>query len=91
MSSDSLRPLEVETLRIVRKGGGKYTWYQVSRILPVCDFPGEEQNASKILRRLELLGFLKSSVKEKEHPRYDLTESGRNFLDQLGIEPARCG
>jgi hypothetical protein len=83
MSIDDLRPLERETLRIVQRGKGKYTWYQVSRVLPVYDYPGEEQNSSKILRRLESLGLLKSSKPEGAFaPRYDVTEAGLQMLEK---------
>jgi hypothetical protein len=91
MSREDLRPLEREALRIVRDGNGKHGWYQVARILPVYDYPGEEHNASKILQRLEQLGLLKSSITtEKGAARYQITEAGVLVLDEPETRPTEA-
>jgi hypothetical protein len=88
MASEDPNALEKEALRIVRQGNGKYSWYQVARVLPVYDYPGQEHNASKILRRLEKLGLLRSSItNEKGDPCYELTEAGLRLLGSLDVKP----
>jgi hypothetical protein len=88
MTSEDLNGLEREALRIVGHGNGKYSWYQVARVLPVYDYPGQEHNTSKILRRLEQFGLLRSSIiNEKGDPCYELTEAGLRLLGSFDAKP----
>ena len=88
MASEDLNALEKEALRIVQHGNGKYSWYQVARVLPVYDYPGQEHNASKILRRLEQIGLLRScTTNEKGDPCYELTEAGIRRLSSFDVKP----
>ena len=84
---ESLRPLEVEALRIVARASGKYDWYRLERILPIHEYPLENQNTVAILRRLHEVGFIKPVEGTEDRgglgPFYAVTDAGYALLKQV--------
>jgi hypothetical protein len=88
MNAEELKSLERFALQCIGNGRGAVGWYQLARILPVQDYPQEDGNSARILKRLMEAGLI---VPTNPHQasgkwKYAITEEGRSILEVLGLQ-----